>query len=615
MAAKYDFLCQKCKTVHPVSDSAFDMPEKMLTSIKKKVAKLDEELAPFFEDDKVKNIIRCIEQRDVIGCASLEKTEGGMGTEYVGKLVLRGKWLKSRARALAKHLGPSMKPEYTNKIEKLFTIGDNEELCSEYCRFEFSVHGDEHVPLRIFDSDNTPLSTLRRCAHCGRPLSPVTGTAPELRVVFQGSSVAGKTSLMIAMINELQEQREELLGLRSAVLSDVGDEYTKWMIRELKWYRKGYNILKTEKDQPEPRLYSVKIFVDEKPLVLTMVDMPGEFFDGDNNENAMHVLDKDWFRQYADIYCHCHAIWSFMQYEMVKDVSGTRDETLIKKIEEKTGLPEEALSRVSYEMYEQRFNEVKSYMKNRGKEMPPHAVILTKTDAIIFATNGGEEQRRRLERCGIIRTEQQAGVGGGKKRAEDAELIFSGRRAPNQPKFVVYNEKVAHRMAHFVRDYLRELNPRTFGVLNEFSNRRSFFAVSAYGQTGKDRNKLTDSSTPVYGSTPAYSDADAYSNMPTYGSTPAAPKAPADKKAPADGITPEKAPLNFIPKPYNVANPLLWTLAITGRLAIYYDAEIQSGKGSQIKKVRVGSIDRADQSCVTNLFMQGERYSRHIRRE
>lgn len=559
MDVEFDFLCQKCKKVHSVIDIAFSMTDEIFEDVKRKAG---EELATFLSNNK--QIFMCITTEDVYSCKSLLVTTGenGMGKDFTGEFTLRGDWLARRAIALDKFLGPVQSDEQKANISKLKNFKSDKELYTGYCKFRFIVIEGREIASALYEFDNTPLSTMRRCAHCGRILSPVTGMAPELRVVFQGSSVAGKTSVMVAMLNKLLEHAGEY-DIKAEKLSTIGDEYTKWMNEELQWYRKGYNIRKTEKQQPEPRLYSVKISVGEKNLILTMVDMPGEFFDGNNGEDVMHMLDAAWFRQYADIYSCCHAVWTFMQNEMVRDVSGIQDKVLVEKIQENTGLPEDALSRANQDLYAQRFGEVKSFVEMGGHAMPPHAVILTKTDAIVSTTNEGGhlDHRRKLEAMGIIPKERMRAGGS----AEDTKLLFTAKGR------LIYNENVAWRMANNVRSYVRELNPHNYKVLDSFSDRRCYFALSAYGRPCKDRRKLPDS------------------------------------------LTPASAPMNFIPEPYNVENPLLWTLAVSGQFALYYDVDYQTKKETETKKNLISSFTKTDDACRKNLFMQGDKYCRHIR--
>lgn len=554
------YLCARCKQEHSVSSIAFSMPDTVYQSITQTLQK-----AEFREINK-----KITKNSDRLKCITVEDVKLYMegtsqqGTTMYGKLRLTGEWLRKRLE------------ECGIDCNKL-SVDLQTEIYSEDLCFEFATVGDDTVPVRISTLSGAPISEERRCPHCGKVLCKATGTAPEIRVVFQGSSRAGKTSCMIAMIHELlQKDPNADTGISINSLDAGRDKQLANLKEELAWYCKGYMVKKTEDDALEPYVYSVPLVIDKKPMVLTMVDMPGEFFDG----NSDVVLGPDWFDQYAALYTHCDAIWTSMQYHMIvsEDLSSER----INRITERTGAEEDHIANATFENYNIRFQEIKKYCDTHGHQLPPHAMILSKTDSHATLLQGKDIQDVMARSFIFEMKENPADFASPSERNYNSLIKRRKVRGREQS---VYSEEDAYRIASLVKGYFQSINSRVVSLCTAFNSSTSYFALSAYGNSPKKRPDM-------------------------------------DENGCQDSAS---APRCFTPEPYNVCLPLLWTLAVSGHLPVAYRETtyrnrnffevIRMGQGmekvsSNTKIVTV--LDGADRACFDNLFLKKPAYSDHL---
>ncbi len=140
------------------------------------------------------------------------------------------------------------------------------------------------------------------CPHCGHELSRAAGAAEEIVVALAGAPRAGKTACMIAMLSAIQN------GACPGVhIVPVAHDH-KWdnLQIEIDYYNRGMKVQKTPDKLTEVPAHSILIQVNDDAKtqrVLTIVDMPGEFWQGTSG------LTPEFFREYSGIYENIDCIW------------------------------------------------------------------------------------------------------------------------------------------------------------------------------------------------------------------------------------------------------------------------------------------------------------------
>ena len=162
---------------------------------------------------------------------------------------------------------------------------------------------------KVTDLENAPFAEgelmhgfTHICANCGCVLSRAAGTAEEIVVALAGAPRAGKTACMVAMINSLLNGG--CPGIR--VIPMAHDDKWRDLSKEIEYYRQGMRVEKTPDRIADVPAHSLKVELNDRyhtQRVITIVDMPGEFWQG------THGLTEDFFRQYAGIYENIDCIW------------------------------------------------------------------------------------------------------------------------------------------------------------------------------------------------------------------------------------------------------------------------------------------------------------------
>lgn len=464
MANEEFFLCQHCmmggngreprEELNPLSDIAFAMPEnEVFEKIRSTVARVDRDLArQIANDDRFK----CITMED------LEKhlTVPAGARVRKGELQLSWQWLRDRARSLGLD---------TSKIE---TQTGN--VYSDTLEFRTRKGADgRQIPDYIRDKYNSPICWELRCRRCGRLLPRDTGRAPEVRILLQGNARAGKTSLIVSTLwwlylmskNKTKSCIDFSLPQEDEYDSKGGfaalNEYHLWFRKELEEYIRGRKVEKTPTEQNEPGSISLYVKIGDQELVLTFLDMPGEFFE--KREGRKDLL----MRQYTGIYAHVDAIWTCLQYEIMVDKDWSDELDTIKY---QTSLDSGNLD-LDREKYKARLKEIHDAMEPYDIEEKPHAVILTKTDSLegrvgnlksVFDRDLRKPFRNLVDGYACCRNRE-------------------GERFPLLRENDFHN--ISSRVARFCEEAVLEGGENVLEELKGFSGETAYFAMSAYGRS------------------------------------------------------------------------------------------------------------------------------------
>ena len=560
MPSSITFLCQNCllsvggrylrKYPNPLSDIAFSMPDPIFEAIRRRLAAIDNEAAKKIRED---GRFRCITMEDVK--KNTEKHEES--DEHLrGTLTLDWKWLQYRLKKLGIETDPRVADQSGTVYEGVH-------------EFWFNLASDgSQIPWLIKDARCNVIGRELRCRNCGRFLPVDTGKAPELCILLQGNSRAGKTSVIVATLWWLQvvalndasgigyEPTREQDAMSGGVAAGL-NEYHRWIRTELERFNNGHKVEKTPSHQTAPGSVSVLVTIGGRPLVLTFVDMPGELFEGSSPD------DGKLLEQYTHIYRNADAIWTCLQYEVLVDKDWSSERA---KIMDDTGLERKNLE-LDREAYRAQLKDLVRYLSprqvvpeqdgnrnyRRSLKDKPHAVILTKTDSL-------EGRLSQLERNHVFGRDTE----GGKSNLQDGFVISAPDR--NRERYPMLNEeefyKISSGVYQFCRQNVGSDNRSILKVLESMTDNTCFCANSAYGH-------------------------------------------PALKKG-EPGV---KAP-----HPYHVQLPLLWTLAVCDKLQIFYEVQEQGWWFGHTRKPESHFISEADSACVNHLLKNPSVYTPHVRR-
>ena len=556
---KNTFLCPRCLlrnpyegTLNPVDDIAFSMPKAFYDKLHSAIAKQEGRIEK--KDPNMESLAKLLSQDERFKCITTQEVERYMNVrqrldnKVAGQLRLTAGWREEKLKWMG------IEGYGLSKLSGTVLL---DEMCEFY--FDKSTDGTL-IPERIRNLAQVSLSNERRCAKCGRLLCPDTGKAPEMRILLQGNSRAGKTSCIVSAVRWLQDMTEEFDGririwLHSKDKDQDETHYHNWIHHELDSYNAGYKVVKTPTAQKEPRVFSALISVNGTQTVLTFLDMPGEFFE-DTMDDQEELLN-----QYTLIYKYSDVVWTCMQYEVM--ALRTLNEAQLQEMEKRTSLSRALLEKV-LEKYKSRIREIRNHMEKNGIDpLPSHAVILTKTDAI-----AGDAQE--LRDSFIFSTDQ--------KNRADAVVPCPGPRPGERILAMEESEfkRIAASVYRFFDDTQTVRVDSMCRLMQEFSGRICYFAMSAYGH-------------PVV-----------------------------EKKSDGTGAEMARPPM-----PYHVHLPLLWSMALCDRLPVRYDVTyrerltgfarlfsqkqfVYRGEGSLTKL-----FSEADDACRRNLLDNLPDYQYH----
>jgi len=253
-------------------------------------------------------------------------------------------------------------------------------VCTKRIKAFFYENG---VLEKITDEYNSPafggtemVGFTRICPHCGYELSRASGCGEEIVVALAGSPRAGKTSCMVAMASALTAGATPCLSMLPA----QHDKKWEALQQEIRRYNKCLKITKTPSDQKEVPSLSLLLQLNDlrqTKRVLTIVDMPGEFWQSGNG------LTADFFTQYSGLYENIDCIWFVISKISVLLSQSEVPEDILDDIRRNASEDLVHIQGSNAANLHMNLSGLKSHLESQGKKMPAALVIVSKPDYFI----------------------------------------------------------------------------------------------------------------------------------------------------------------------------------------------------------------------------------------
>lgn len=321
------------------------------------------------------------------------------------------------------------------------------------------------------ESRNADLGYTHICPHCGCVISRAAGRAEEIVVALAGAPRAGKTACMIATLHSLLQSN--CPGVRIVPM----DNDSKWnnLESEIKnYYKKGKKVEKTPDKITEVPAHSILLEVAGNPRirkVLTIVDMPGEFWQGASG------LTADFFKQYSGIYENIDCIWfviskATVSLSHVDQIPSFVQEKLRSEVSEDA----EIIQKSAPQNLSINLGMLRNHLNLRGKPMPPMIVIVSKPD---YSTTQLDEKKN--QEYQLFPEENVASV-----NAEDLARTMkaSSKNGYGVAQYPIYEH------AQNVRSFIEDTCPAFLSAVEDNCPDRCYAAVSPYGHAAGDRDDL-----------------------------------------------------------------------------------------------------------------------------
>lgn len=343
------------------------------------------------------------------------------------------------------------------------------------CRKDVVMLLNKHGALdRVMNANNEPfviggkmLGFTKICTHCGCILSRAAGSAEEVVVALAGSARAGKTSSMIAMINSLISGSNPYLR----VIPTPHDEYWRALETEIRSYRACRKITKTVAKLTDVPFYSMLVQINDPKKterVLTLVDMAGEFWSGEDGS-----LSAEFFTGYSRLYEALDCIW-FVTSKATVRLSGiyaTPDRRVVEELSKATSEEYEIIQRSDPSTLTGNLSLLKDQLRLKlNKPMPPTVVIVTKPDFCISSTDVNETRNYRLFPVGCSNVNQY--------NAQDLSCLFHVQ----ERQLYGVNEQNLRASATMVRNFIEYKNSALISAIESNCEKRFYTVLSAYGR-------------------------------------------------------------------------------------------------------------------------------------
>ena len=227
-----------------------------------------------------------------------------------------------------------------------------------YSQSLYSIKFSSRQNVAFYTPVRDPLEIRGYCPYCGKPVIKGAGKYPHIMVGMLGAQSAGKTSLIMSMIEELNESFFELgLSFPGEVLCDSKYDIMK---KNQILYKKGWAVIKTTAGTDANTFNATYLLADKNKSfakLVTLIDIAGEqCYDRQTNEVNIDALRAFPLIGSCSIYLLCSCI----------------DQTGYGNADGKTvSIPPEAVVQIANGIYEQR---------NQNEKVPPMCIVMTKAD-------------------------------------------------------------------------------------------------------------------------------------------------------------------------------------------------------------------------------------------
>lgn len=344
--------------------------------------------------------------------------------------------------------------------------------------------GDNGVLDKVTDMENVPfpqddqmLGFVHICPHCGRVLSRASGCAEEIVVALAGAPRAGKTACMVSMLSSLLNGT--CPGIR--IIPMAHDDKWADLNTEIEFFNQGMKVEKTPDKITEVPAHSILVQMNDRnrtQRVLTIVDMPGEFWQGTSG------LTPEFFKKYSGIYENIDCIWFVISkatvcLSHVSSIPADVQDKLSKDLSEdadiiKNSAPQNLSINLSM---------LSSQLQ---KPMPPIMVIVSKPDYSITELDTKNTQTYKLfpdEFTDVASCNAEELM---RVLKTDSQLLYGINQYP------LYEHAVN------VRSFIKETCPSFLSAIEDNCPDRFYASVSPYGHPAIDRTDFSMSAPTPY---------------------------------------------------------------------------------------------------------------------
>lgn len=336
------------------------------------------------------------------------------------------------------------------------------------------VTDPENVP---FAQDGRMLGFTHICPHCGLVLSRASGAAEEIVVALAGSPRAGKTACMVAMLSSLLNG--VCPGIR--IIPMAHDEKWNDLSVEIDYFNRNMKVEKTPDKITDVPSHSILIQMNDKEKtrrVLTIVDMPGEFWQGTSG------LTGEFFRQYSGIYNNIDCIWFVItkaticlsQASMIPQ--GVQEDLLDKTSEDAGIIKDSSPQNLSINL---------STLRGQlQRPLPPVMVIVSKPDYSVSELD--------LEKTREYKLFPMDSMDVASSNAEDlmATLKTDSHRLYGISQYPMYEH------AANVRAFIEDTCPSFLSAIEDNCSDRFYTTLSPYGHPALDRDSYASEAPTPY---------------------------------------------------------------------------------------------------------------------
>ena len=334
--------------------------------------------------------------------------------------------------------------------------------------------GDNGVLDKVTDLENVPFPEgdemhgfTHICPHCGHELSRAAGAAEEIVVALAGAPRAGKTACMVAMLSSIL--KNNCPGIR--IVPMAHDHKWDNLRGEIDFYDQGKKVEKTPDKLTEVPAHSILIQLNDRAKtqrVLTIVDMPGEFWQGTTG------LTPEFFREYAGIYENIDCIWFVISKATVclshtSNIPNYVVEDLSKIVSEEADIIRKSAPQnlsINLGMLDSQLQ----------KPMPPIIVIVSKAD---YSITEVDEERTRTYK---LFPEDLMEVASENASDLNTALKTDSHRLHGLGQYPLYEH------SNNVRSFIEDTCPPFLTAIEENCPDHFYTAVSPYGHPALDRD-------------------------------------------------------------------------------------------------------------------------------
>ena len=386
--------------------------------------------------------------------AMLQDVSGsGDGTEKL--LVLgRDEW-RERLEARIPYMGEQEKRESRfilpsgDGIAGIDYNSNRENLLSRHVVVDYRTGG--LASIRFSGTDI--MIDKRYCPGCGNEMSSMAGRYPEIVMTVIGGPRANKSTALAACLScfiEHPEYRIQMDGMGDAGWGSFDRDY-------LKEYQRNRKVAPTQTESNQIPRFSVRITITDhngtrKSLVLTVVDLPGEFDVRTGEENG--DISPDIIRDYADLYENVDFVWyctDKVELDQI-DIADAEDIREAHGYEERHRLLDVHQRCRKLEKYGHLFNKNVAALLLLGKS---DTLVMQRNDPELFSTEG--------DCTGIIDAMGTFGV------------KLNGQFSP------YLNQRDYWDRTYALRQYMMRRNPALINAFEDAFPNHSYVVTSNYG--------------------------------------------------------------------------------------------------------------------------------------